>query len=412
MMAPLATPSVFSIRRALEQIDGAVRLEPSPEDAAAGVDPGAPILGINKNGSESAGRADALGFEDDGEAVAEQPTLVFEVPSKLTDADVKNVLGEGFGELARLVQLKSGTDALGWYVTFHQRAAQHGVHIPIEGVAQLAISALGGLTLPLERRLEIAFHAILRHELFHFEADCMAANWELSTGRVVYWAAKECRDLPGYKDLEEALANAYMLRGFRHPGGALRNSRGSYDALSAFCALQLPGYREGPRYAKSKTQYISGCRILSANFEEALKEQDDWDIPRPAFDTLILYPDPFRIDWQRCPILVYDRLSLLRSLGIAADLFETIAGIVESRSFLHALSKAGQGMFRLWERRKGDLARSVSLNSLGFERWPPGGLDCYSVRLDGNFRAHLRRVRTDGTWIAESIGDHKSMGHG
>ena len=28
----------------------------------------------------------------------------------------------------------------------------------------------------LDLKLKIAFHAILRHELFHFEADCMAAN--------------------------------------------------------------------------------------------------------------------------------------------------------------------------------------------------------------------------------------------
>ena len=69
-------------------------------------------------------------------------------------------------------------------------------------------------------------------------------------------------------------------------------------------------------------------------------------------------------------------------------------------------------MTELWERRKADLARSVSLSSLGFQRWKPGGADCYSVRVDGNYRAHLRRDSANGSWIAEAIGDHKSMGHG
>jgi hypothetical protein len=188
----------------------------------------------------------------------------------------------------------------------------------------------------------------------------MAANWELATGRAVYWWADAAyREISGHKELED------------------------------------------------------GCRILSANFEQAPpKEIDDWEIPRNAFDTLTFYPNPIQIDWRRCPVLLYDRLGVLKTLGIGVDFFETIAGVVESASFSRALTRLGGSMVGLWERRQADLARSVSLNSLGFERWKPGGVDCYSIRLDGNYQVHLRLVRTDGSWIAESIGDHKSMGHG
>lgn len=107
--------------------------------------------------------------------------MIFEVPPKLSDADIRNTLGPEYGRLERLQQIR-GIDALGWYVTFHQRACQHGVHIPMEGVATLVLGALLGCDMPLERKFEVAFQAILRHELFHFEADCMAANWELATG--------------------------------------------------------------------------------------------------------------------------------------------------------------------------------------------------------------------------------------
>jgi hypothetical protein len=236
----------------------------------------------------------------------------------------------------------------------------------------------------------------------------MAANWELALGPRVYWRAKdESGDLPGYKGLEEALANAYMLRGLRHPSGALRNSRGSYDALKAFCELQPPGYRDGPLYARSRAQYVDGCRNLSANFEAT--SASEWEVPPQALDTLIFYPNPFQIDWSRCPILVHDRQGILKTLGIGLDFFEKITGVVESLSFLRDLRRHGRELEGKWSRRKERLALSVDHE---VERWRPGGPNCYPVRIDDNFRAHLRRDAANGSWTAESIGDHKSMGHG
>lgn len=180
--------------------------------------------------------------DDDASAAPERPEVVFKVPLKVTDADVLEALGEGSGELQRLMQIK-GTDALGWYVTFQQRSAQHGVYLPIEGVATLAVGALRHLAVPLERRVEIASHAILRHELFHFEADCMTANLEMSLGQQVYWWCHE-DSIPDFRELEEDLANGYMFRGLRYPSGYLRGTRGGYDALAEFCRNQPAGYEK------------------------------------------------------------------------------------------------------------------------------------------------------------------------
>ena len=165
----------------------------------------------------------------------------------------------------------------------------------------------------------------------------MAANWELATRAVVYWWAARIRANPGYKDLEEALANAYMLRGLRHPSGVLRNSRGSYELLKAFCVLQPPGYRDGPRYAKSLQDYAEGCRALSANFAEATP--DNIALSVHALDTLMFYPNPFQIDWRRCPILVHDRLGILNTLAIGVDLFEAIGEIAESAAFSKSIAE-------------------------------------------------------------------------
>jgi hypothetical protein len=204
-----------------------------------------------------------------------------------------------------------------------------------------------------------------------------------------------------------------MLRGFRHPNSSLRDSRSAYHALKPFCQRQPAGYRDGPRYARSRSAYIGGCRKLSVKFQHgAALHVDHWRVPAGALDALLFYPHPFRIDWRRCPILVHDRLGILQTLNIRISFFEAISGIVESPSFLKALSKVDRSIESTWQRRKADLARSTRLQSLAFQRWRPGGQHCYSVRVGGNYRAHLRHHPAKGLWVAEDIGDHKSMGHG
>ena len=396
------TPMLRAIRAGLERVPGALKDEPVLEEVAEGYDPATIIRRYDPDeNTREVSRTPA----SDGLQISDQPTIAFEVPPALTDADVWNVLGDAGDDLKRLAQVK-GIDAYGWYLTFHQRARQHGVYIPADRLIVFALQAFEGVSATLERRLEIAFYAILRHELFHFETDCMAANWELATGKEVYWRGR----VDWHKELEEALANAYMLRGFRHPEGNLRDARGSYQALKDFCELQPSGYRDGPKYARSRLSYADGCRDLSFVFR--CFSEDEWTIDSDALDTLIFFPNPFRIDWKRCPIIIHDRIGIIEALGIDLSFFETITGIVELRSFLRAIGKLGSRIEAIWVRRKTDLARSVNLTALGFEKWKPGGRDCYSVRLNGNYRVHLRRDIERNCWIAENIGDHKSMGHG
>ncbi|MDT5148278.1 MAG: hypothetical protein QOI01_11, partial [Mycobacterium sp.] len=81
---------------------------------------------------------------DDGseEGPTDEPAVIFEVPPAVTDTDIRNALGEDrLHEIDQLLQLR-GTDALGWYMTFHQKAVQHGVYIPLEGVLKLGLDAL------------------------------------------------------------------------------------------------------------------------------------------------------------------------------------------------------------------------------------------------------------------------------
>jgi hypothetical protein len=175
----------------------------------------------------------------------------------------------------------------------------------------------------LKSKLEIALYSILRHELFHFAVDCMAANRELSVGRPVYWHTRNrLKNARGYIELEEALANAYMLRGLRHLARrfAEKEVAYAYHELKSFCIESQPeGYCDGPKYARTRESYITGCRKLAADFRDTA--------PVPALDALIFYPDVIRIDWRRCPIIIYDRLKLLDSLGISLSFFEAISAM-------------------------------------------------------------------------------------
>lgn len=412
-MAPMTAgpgiPSVHAIREALEGVDGAIRYDPLPEDTHGGSDPAAEIWVSEPDaGWDSTGLDNLDPTMDDENITSDGPAVIFEVPPEVTDADIEHVLGkDALTEMSRLHEIR-GIDAFGWYVTFHQRTAQHGVHIPLEGALLMAAKVFHHLPIPHDRKVNLAFNAILRHELFHFAADCMAANWELATNTAMYWKAKEkYRNAQGYVEHEEAMANAYMLRGFQHPRRLLANSGGASPALKSYTKQQPAGYKEAYRYAGSRAAYIKGCRDLSTQIQHASGLP-----PVPAaMDTLLLYADPFRIDWTRCPIMISDRFDLRRLLGINIDFFTCISAIIETPKFEKSLNKLGPTVQEKWLEQKAKLAQSTSLNSLGFQKWTKGGADCYSVNV-GSHRAHLRLDRGQSTWSALDIGTHLAMGHG
>jgi hypothetical protein len=126
----------------------------------------------------------------------------------------------------------------------------------------------------------------------------------------------------------------------------------------------------------------------------------------------MVYPSPTKIDWTRCPIMMYDRADIFRSLGIRPSYFGVVTGIEETDKFQHEFRKLDRSIQKRWYKSKLDLERSTSLKSLGFKQWDKIGPDWYSVRVGSNFRAHLRYERDGSRWFAEAIGDHKKMRHG
>lgn len=416
-------PSISYIRKALEEVSGAIRYDdPSTDPRGSGEDPAIAVWISDLDRRDTATNAmDENPVEgpeadaDHDETVVDEPAVAFEIPPKATEVDIRHALGDELPKIEQLAQL-SGLDAYGWYTAFHQKRYQYGVHIPLEGILAFAVHAFADVDLTLNRKVELAYHAILRHELFHFNVDCMIANWELATGVAVFWNAKERhRNANGYVPLEEGLANAYMLRGFKHPSRTLANSGGAYQALKRFCERQPDGYRDAARYVKTRGPYLAlnsfsdACAELSVTYRHA--SEPIWRPPE-ALDALLLYPDLIRIDWTRCPIIILDPHDLQGALGISVSYFQSITDIEETAKFARSLKKLDKTIQKLWQTSMDKLAVSTALNGLGFQPWKLDGPDYYSVNVGGNYRAHLRYDRAESKWFAEAIGNHKEMGHG
>jgi hypothetical protein len=103
-------------------------------------------------------------------------------------ADVDETLpllgGEAKEQIRRSILLH-GMDALGWHVSLHVVRVQWGIYIPVTGIAYLMEDVLSKLTATRLTKAHLAFHAILNHELFHFETDYTVVQAEIDSPRTL-----------------------------------------------------------------------------------------------------------------------------------------------------------------------------------------------------------------------------------
>jgi hypothetical protein len=403
-------PSINAIRQSLANIKDALVDEPLTSKVDLGDVPHVPIHQPGRNGSDEL--QSKLPPEDSILADEEQ-SIIFEVPPELDDRVIRKALGQdGGSDFERLVHI-SGTDALGCYFPFHYQVAQHGIYLSSKGVLQLAVYCFNQQYSDdpredISRKIHYATHAILRHEAFHFASECMAANWELMTGTACYIkASKQLQKSNGRIDDEEALANGYMLRGFRWPSSVTHGACAT-RSLKNFIKKQPSGYNRGVNYVTPE-QYESGCRQLAFDYHKHMNVQ--WFAPRSSFDSLGLYPNASRIDWRRCPVILLDEGKLFAALGIVPKFIDCIPEIFETSTFTKQLDRLGTNYVKKWRATKSRLNRSTSIPGLDFKSWPPRGKGWFSVRVDGDVRAHLLNDGFSHKWSAEEVGRHGAMGH-
>ncbi|MBR0798719.1 hypothetical protein JQ615_25355 [Bradyrhizobium jicamae] len=407
-------PHISAVRESLADVRNALIDAPWTTNVDLGDIPHVPIHRPTQDAAEAPLSAvDAPAPRTDEAPVDDDPSIIFEIPPELDARLIRDALGRtGGGDFERLNEA-IGTDALGWYFPFHYQIAQHGIYLSSKGILQLAAQCFNRKysddpTEDLSRKLRYSAHAILRHEAFHFAAECMAANWELATGAPCYIRARtQLRGTAGYVEQEEALANAYMLRGFRWISSVTEGARAA-QSLKAYVKKQPVGYNRGPDYVATD-RYEFGCRDLAFNYNRQMDLE--WFAPRATFDSAALYPNATRIDWRRCPIIILDEGGLMAALGIVPRFIGKVADIAESSVFGRQLAQLGTGYSRKWQATKEKLRQSTSARGLDFKPWKKGGNGCFSVRVDRDVRAHLRNHLATQTWLAEEIGRHDAMGH-
>ena len=312
-----------------------------------------------------------------------------------------------------------GIDVLAWYVSFHLsrdpntpgqgRLAPEGwgVFIPVSSLSYLEQGVFAGLTLDRQAKWNLAFQLLLLHELMHFAVDYACAQWELLL-QTPCWAALQHRmkaEQVAYLAAEEQLANAYMLRRCRSFLPRL-----AADALMRFVARQPRGYRDGPRAAGQAT-FVRVFADVVKSYAGVHAVERGLAICADSYDLGRHLPAPLEIESGDCPVHVIHDEGIVGLPEPALQLITRIPSVTETDGFRHQFARLGGPLQRRWERLKAVLRDGIP-RSARFTKMKTAGENVYSLRLNDNFRVHVRLVKGSQDWEAFGVGSHAAMGHG
>lgn len=312
----------------------------------------------------------------------------------------------------RLKELRArGIDALAWYLPFHTRRPDWGIHIPISSIALFARDAFSSVASTATVRWKLALRALHSHELNHFAVEYFTAVWELLHGeRTFFPSLRHLRSWQhGYVVLEERLANADMIRSVR-TGGEYSRVKGKTAALRNYIRTQPPGYCQAGS-STSDTRFFPLVQRVLKERVQCTSVYSPRRHDRLLFRTLVEgFPE---VDWRECPVHLYDdHWHYGNSDPIAWFIHRLQPSIQESTKFARQLERLDESIAYHWVKTKQQLLNTTSSRGLDFKKWPPGGKGAYSVRVTHSHRAHLRFESPTAPWVAEEIGGHKEMGHG
>jgi hypothetical protein len=241
----------------------------------------------------------------------------------------------------------------------------------------------------------LAYEFLREHERFHYRADLQTLMFEATTGRHLH---KPTRDaFRGRRScfVEEALANRQAWDWAKKRNIAIADF--AYD----FMKLQPNAYS---RFDESRLNLCAewAANVVGGDISHGAQRGDlaHWVEATP----------PNLLRPSLCPEYFVRPASLGRWLPSALVL-PPVSIVIDGDEVAKRLSSRLAHMKGQWERTKQKLIESRLLRGLNFKPWPNDGRDCYSVRVDDNFRAHLRH-EGGGRWIAYILGPHKELGHG
>jgi hypothetical protein len=271
--------------------------------------------------------------------------------------------------------------------------------------------AFAALDLEPMAKIQLAFRAILDHELFHFATDYAVGQTELAQSHAWWVPCKQGKhDGDAPYPIEEQLANAYMLRRFRTGPRALQ-VRGRQEALRAFTKQQPAGYRDADQIKREDWPDKLARLVLVYGRRWAADHDPRETLFSGAYDWEAQFPIRPTVDWRYCPIHLVDDSQRFGVPEGWLEPFSRLERVVESVTFSKQLAQLSVALQDGWRRAKQKLMTGIT-SGCDFKRWPRGGEDMWSCRVGDNFRAHLRHDRAGQSWQAVAIGSHKDMGHG
>lgn len=400
--------SIYDIRKRLSDIPG-IFFDLPPDVTERGKEYGLETLWNAESQNACSNHINELlspGPEDD----SSPPFPIVEIAAPIDIEKCREALGGGFGENIRKAIEIHGVDALAWYITFHARGAQPGIYIPVTSVLYFALVIFEKLQCPIDIKYQLAFRALHQHELFHFAADYMSAQWEAITSRPCFVPSRALKDsLLKYNILEEQLANANMLRAITWTPRQMKIS-GKARSLGSFVRSQPAGYKDAKDVFSSRA-FVNACETLSRRYLSTITDYKFQYLD--VVDLEKLYPFAPHIDWRYCPLHIVQDGARLNLPPLQVSLFSNITGIIPEGDFSRKLSELPARIQALWARAQDKLRINPGIRGLDFKKWDvAGAATVYSIRLDRAYRVHLRHFPEKKLWCAVDIGDHKRMGHG
>jgi hypothetical protein len=241
----------------------------------------------------------------------------------------------------------------------------------------------------------LAYEFLREHERFHFKADLQTLMLESVTKSQLHSPIRHAFKGRRSTFVEEALANRQAWDWSKKRGNAIEDF--AYDFMKlqpgAYCRFDEPRLSLAAEWS---------ANVLDGNISPRVNRNDfsHWVETLPAgLQRASLCPEYFV------------RPAVLSDWLPSALVLPPVFTVTDDVEVTKRLSTRYRNLREQWTKTKEKLIASRILRGLNFKPWPNDGMDCYSVRVDDNFRAHLKHLG-GGNWIAYILGSHKELGHG
>jgi len=243
------------------------------------------------------------------------------------------------------------------------------------------------------RKLALGF--LREHERFHYRADIQTLLFEATLGRHLYVPLHKALQRMRSHFVEEALANRQAF------DWAKKKNIGLEEFAYDFMMLQPNAYSRFNEPRLELAAEWAGCVV---------DQKPPGQILRDDLCHWVESTPPGLLRNSLCPEYVVYPQDLSRWVPPALVL-PPVKSVEDGEEILKMFKRRFRHLQSKWEHTKAKLLENRLNNGLNFKPWPEDGPDSYSVRIEKNFRAHLRHLG-GGQWVAYLLGSHRDMGHG